>query len=103
MDLRFELPYRESTKEMTVASVPLGGCFGWSSVVEPFKTTLSCYSAGPSKVIRLQGAALLDLCEENPHIGFVFMKNLAALIGDRLTHQREVFIREAGDSLQFGW
>jgi len=103
MDLRFELPYRKSSKEMTVTTVQPGECFAWSALVRPHNATLSCYSTEKSKVIKIRGADLLALCERNSHIGFVLMQNLAKMIGERLTQQQAVFIREGGDSLRFRW
>jgi CRP-like cAMP-binding protein len=103
VDLRFELPYRETSKEMTVTPIKPGECFGWSAMVSPYKFTLSCYSTGNSQAIRIRGDEFLTLCESNNHIGFVFMQNLAAVIGDRLTKQRAQFIKEVGDSLRFQW
>ncbi|NVL92941.1 MAG: cyclic nucleotide-binding domain-containing protein [Desulfobacterales bacterium] len=103
VDLRFELPYRKTSKEMTVTTIGPGECFGWSALVRPHKTTLSCYSTGKSRAIRMGRAELLNLCERNNHIGFVLMQKVATVIGDRLTKQQAVFIKEVGDSLQFKW
>ena len=103
VDLRFELPYRETSKEMTVVTLKPGDCFGWSAIVSPHKATLSCYSTENSKAIRIRGKEFLDLSHKNNHIGFVFMRNLAAVIGDRLAKQRAQFVKEIGDSLRFKW
>jgi len=103
VDLRFELPYRETSKEMTVTTIIPGECFGWSAMVSPYKATLSCYSTGNSKAIRIRGDEILGLCEKNNHIGFIFMQNLTTMIGDRLTKQRAQFIKEVGDSIRFKW
>jgi CRP-like cAMP-binding protein len=32
VDLRFELPHRETSKEMTVTTIRPGECFGWSAI-----------------------------------------------------------------------
>ena len=103
VDLRFELPYRKTSKEMTVTTIKPGNCFGWSAMVSPYKATLSCYSTENSKAIRIRGDEILGLCEKNNHIGFIFMQNLAMMIGDRLTKQRAQFIKEVGDSLLYKW
>ena len=102
-DLRFELPYRKTSKEMTVTTIEPGECFGWSALIQPHKATLSCYSTGESRVIKMGGAELLNLCEENNHIGFIIMQKIATMIGDRLTKQHEIFIKEVGEGLQFKW
>jgi CRP/FNR family cyclic AMP-dependent transcriptional regulator len=103
VDLRFELPYRKTSKEMTVTTIEPGESFGWSALIRPHKATLSCYSTGKSRVIRIGGVELLNLCEKNNHIGFIIMQKMAAVIGDRLTKQQAMFIKEIGDSLQFQW
>jgi len=103
VDLRFELPYRETSKEMTVTTIEPGECFGWSALIPPHKATLSCYSTGKSRVIKVRGDELLDLCYKNNHIGFMIMQKIATVISGRLTKQQSVFIKEVGDSLQFKW
>ena len=103
VDLRFELPYRKTSKEMTVITIEPGECFSWSALVRPHEATLSGYSAGKSKAIRIRGAELLNLCEKNNSIGFTIMQKIATVIGDRLAKQQAVFIKEVGDSLQFKW
>lgn len=103
VDLRFELPFRETSKEMTVTTIKPGECFSWSAIVRPYEATLSCYSSGNSRVIRIRGDEILGLCEKNNHMGFIFMQNLATTIRDRLRKQRAQFIKEIGDSLRFKW
>lgn len=103
VDLRFELPYRKTSKEMTVTTIEPGECFSWSALILPHKATLSCYSTGESRAIKIKGAELLSLCEKNNHIGFVIMQKIATMIGERLTKQQEIFIKEVGESLQFKW
>ena len=103
IDLRFELPFRETSKEMTISTLKPGECFSWSAIVSPYEATLSCYSSGDSKTIRIRGDVILGLCEKNNHMGFIFMRNLATIIRDRLRKQRAKFIKELGDSLRFKW
>ena len=103
VDLRFELPYRETSKEMTVTIIEPGECFGWSALIPPHKATLSCYSTGKSTVIKIPGVQLLNLCHKNNHIGFIIMQRIATVISGRLTKQQAAFIKEVGDSLQFSW
>jgi CRP-like cAMP-binding protein len=103
VDLRFELPFRETSKEMTVLTVAPGECFSWSAIVSPHKATLSGYSVGKSKAIKIPGAKLMRLFEKDNSIGYPIMKKLASMIAGRLTKQQELFIQELGDSLQFKW
>ena len=63
VDLRFEVPYRKTSKEMTVLTIEPGECFGWSALVPPHKATLSGYSIGKSRAIKIQAAKLLNFFE----------------------------------------
>lgn len=103
VDLRFELPFRKTSKEMTVLTIEQGECFSWSALIPPHKATLSGYSVGKSKAIRIPGSKLLNLLERDNAIGYLIMMKLAMMIADRLTKQQEIFIKEMSDSLQFKW
>lgn len=103
VDLRFELPSKKTSKQMTVTSIVKGECFGWSALIPPHKSTLSGYSCGKTKAIRIRGEDLNHVFDQESRAGYVFMKNLATTIGDRLTKQQNVFIKEVGESLQFKW
>lgn len=103
VDLRFELPFRKTSKSTTVLTVEPGECFSWSALVPPHKATLSGYSVGKSKVIKIPGAKMLNLFERNNSIGYPIMKKLAMMIANRLTKQQDLFIKKLSDSLQFKW
>ncbi len=103
VDLRFELPFRKTSKKKTVLTIKPGECFCWSALVPPHKATLSGYSVGKSKVIKIPGVGLTNLLEKNTSMGFLVMKRLATMIAGRLINQQEVFIKEMGDNLQFKW
>jgi len=103
VDLRFEVPYRKTSKKMTVLTIEPGECFGWSALVPPHQATLSGYSVGKSKAIKIPGAKLLNLFERNNSIGYLIMSKLAMMIASRLANQRELYIKDLGDSLQFKW
>lgn len=103
VDLRFEIPFRKTSKEMTVLTIEPGECFSWSSLVTPHQASLSGYSIGKSKAIKISGTKLLNLFERDSSIGYPIMRNLAMMIATRLAKQQELFIKEAGDCLQFKW
>jgi CRP-like cAMP-binding protein len=103
VDLRFEIPFRKTSKEMTVLTIEPGECFGWSALVPPHQATLSGYSVGTSKAVRIAGNKFLSLCEKNSYMGYLIMRNLATMIANRLTKQQEFFIKDIGENLQFKW
>ena len=72
-----------------VHRVEPGELFGWSALVAPYTYTASAECVEAGKEIQIKGSALLDLFDQNPHIGHVVMRNLSADISARLTQTRQ--------------
>ena len=71
-----------------------GDTLAWSALVPPFQLTLSARSAAASKLIELFPDDLRGLFDRQPRIGFVFMSNLAKVIGGRLQQVEAMLARE---------
>ncbi len=72
----------------TLATIEPGEIFGWSALIEPFSLTASAEVTKKSRVITIHGQALSDLFEQNPHVGYVFMKEITRIVGSRLRNLR---------------
>ena len=103
IDLRFEFPLKDSSKEMTIATVPRNRSFGWSAILEPHIFTLTAYCLEPCKVIRINGQEFLELCERVPEMGVYVMQNLAGIISRRLIAHEERVKKEIGEYLITKW
>ena len=80
VDLRFDLPGRQTSEENTVFSITTGQTLGWSSFVPPFKYALSAYSATKTcKIIQITKDHLLECFEKDPRMGLMFMTNVATI------------------------
>jgi NADP-reducing hydrogenase subunit HndB len=80
VDLRFELPGRPTSEENTVFSITVAQTLGWSSFVPPFKYALSAYiTTKTCKVLQITKDHLLECFEKDPHMGLMFMTNVAAI------------------------
>jgi (2Fe-2S) ferredoxin/signal-transduction protein with cAMP-binding, CBS, and nucleotidyltransferase domain len=80
VDLRFDLPGRQTSDENTVFSITAAQTLGWSSFVPPFKYALSAYSATKScKILQISKEHLLECFEKDPRMGLMFMTNVAAI------------------------
>ena len=100
IDLRFEMPGRESSPEMTISRVKAGDTFGWSALVPPHRYTLSCYCGSVRCAFyRLDRQELLNLFEDHPHIGYVFMRNLSLVIAKRFHALQDDLARLHGQDL----
>lgn len=80
VDLRFDLPGRQTSEENTVFSITTAQTLGWSSFVPPFKYALSAYSATKTcKILQINKDHLLECFEKDPRMGLMFMTNVAAI------------------------
>jgi (2Fe-2S) ferredoxin len=80
IDLRFDLPGRQTSEENTVFSITALQTLGWSTFVPPFKYALSAYSATKKcKIIQIAKNHLLECFEKDPRMGLMFMTNVAAI------------------------
>ncbi len=98
VDLRFDLPGRSTSKETTISTVSRGGMFGWSALVPPHRYTLSSYCSGDKNctLLCLKRDELTALFEDDPRLGYLFMRNLARVIGQRFNALQDDFARESG-------
>ena len=84
VDLRFDLPGRETSDETTITTINASGVFGWSSIVPPHEYKLSAYCATDHvKVLRCNRDSLINLFEENKRAGYLFMSELIRVVGKR--------------------
>ena len=97
VDLRFDLPMRESDEETTVATVKPPQCFGWSSLVPPYRYTLSAYcTSDQSKVLELKRDDLVEIFERDHKIGYIVMGNLSRIIAKRFFLLQDEYAKQAG-------
>lgn len=104
VDLRFELPGREASKEQTLTTLASGQVFGWSAMVPPHKMTLSSYAADqPCKYLLLSRDSLFNLFDDQPRIGYIVMKNLALVIANRFRKMEDEVARLEGLNIMHKW
>ncbi|MFH1242382.1 MAG: hypothetical protein V1689_08480 [Pseudomonadota bacterium] len=95
--MRFDLPLRESEVETTVATVKPGQCFGWSSMVPPYRYTLSAYCASDEcMILEVRRNDLIEVFERNYRIGYYVMGNLSRIIAKRFFLLQDEYAKQAG-------
>lgn len=100
IDLRYKLPGRPMSKETTLSTIMPGGAFGWSAFVPPYRYTLTSHAVGgPCNAYMLNNSDLQRLFEENPRVGYIFMRNLASLVGQRFNDAQDDLARLHGFEL----
>ena len=71
-----------------------GEVFGWSALVPPYTYTSSAICAEKTEEICIKGSDLMKLLDANPHIGYIIMRNISAIIGSRLNETRIKLCKE---------
>jgi signal-transduction protein with cAMP-binding, CBS, and nucleotidyltransferase domain len=77
----FEAP----TIRVKIDTLSEGQAFGWSALVAPYLYKASAICAKKTEEIYFRKEDLFKLFDQVPRVGYVFMKNLAAIISSRLT------------------
>jgi CRP-like cAMP-binding protein len=110
VDLRCEMPGRETSSEHTVSSIEATAdessarAIGWSCFVAPFKMRLSAYCASQTcKAIRIKKEDLLLLFEKDPQMGYLFMSYMVTVVGRRFHSFQDYVATHLGRNLMSGW
>lgn len=104
VDLRFELPEKPSSGDMTILTIEPGSTFSWSALVPPHRYTLSSYAVGgPATYLQASEEALSDLFRREPRIGYIFMRNLNKVVGLRIRALQDELAKVSGQDLIDGW
>lgn len=102
MGVETQLPSapRDNNK-IVVEAMGSGEVYPWAALMK--KTASATVRAmEPTKELQVNVTALMDLCEEDHHIGYVVMKNLASIISSRLTRHRLALL-SAVSGIGEGW
>lgn len=97
VDLRFELPGKDSSPEDNITSVRQAQTFGWSALMQSPIYSLSAYCAtAQCRVLQASRACLLALFEEDSTMGYRVMSNAAEVIRMRFHQLQEELSRRKG-------
>ncbi|MFZ6026350.1 MAG: Crp/Fnr family transcriptional regulator [Chloroflexota bacterium] len=69
---------------LTVAHVESGGIVGWSSALGSLTYTSGAAAITDTRLLRIRGDDLRNICERYPATGAVLLDRLAAVIAERL-------------------
>lgn len=102
IDLRFDLPGRETAEEMTISRLESGKTFGWSSLVPPHLYRLSAYCATKDcEVLQIGRSCLNAIFSADFQTGFQVMSNIAMIIAVRVQALQDELAFREGSGLLF--
>ena len=104
VDLRYKLPGKPATKETTITNLTAGDTFGWSAMVPPHIYKLGAYcDEDRTQFLVIERDDALELFEEEPRIGYVFMSNLARVIARRFYEMEDDLAKHHGMDHMCEW
>ena len=81
-------------EDILVEERQAGQTVGWSALIPPHRFTLKATALVETEALAFPRGALLDLFAANPAVGYTVTRNLAAVIGHRLTVFQAMWMRE---------
>ncbi|MET8904465.1 cyclic nucleotide-binding domain-containing protein [Streptomyces sp. NPDC048232] len=77
-----------SMQKVTVASLGVGDLLGWSWLFPPYEWDFGAEAFSQVRAYEFDAATVLDLCEEDPHLGIVLVRSVAEILAHRLETTR---------------
>ena len=92
IELRFPVVYYSGTVEIPLDMIRAGEVCGWSALIPPHSYTLMGCATEDSELLQFKRTDLQDACESSPRLGYLVMKNVARIIGERYELTRRMLI-----------
>lgn len=82
---------------ISMGTVKPGYSFGWSALLGDEKFTLDTVCGEPCEVLRIRAKMLLDMIEEDYHMGYRLMHRLLRMVRNRLDNRTELLLKVIKD------
>lgn len=82
-----------------IMEVHEGDLIGWSPLLDRPRLSDTARTLMPVKAIAFDGSKLLELCEENPQLGYRMMRQTAKILAERLNAIRWQLVNVHGTNL----
>lgn len=99
VELFFPVRIMGVTRELTLERAQAGGVLAWSTLVDPHHFTLSARCASECVITGFSREALHGYFERDPKAGYLFMRNLAGVIGQRLQALQTIWVHDLQSSV----
>jgi CRP-like cAMP-binding protein len=74
--------------QFLVGEVNVGEVFSISALIEPYTLTATARVVSPSRILKVDAAALRALCEVDNRMGYLLMRQVASIALERLHYAR---------------
>ena len=100
--LCFPMSFGDVMKDVTVESARPGQTLGWSTLVKPYRFTLSARATETTRLVSFVRSDLLVLFKDEPQIGYLVMTAVSELLGFRLLRGQALWARELQRTVDAG-
>lgn len=94
VELLFPVQIMGVARDVTIETKQAGDVVAWSAVVHPYRFTLSARCAGKCTLTTFRRDALWEMFERDPRTGFLFMRNLAGVLGRRFQMMQTMWLHD---------
>lgn len=94
VELVFPIQIMGVTRDLIMETKRSGDVVAWSALVGPYRFTLAARCASDCLVTCLDRALLESFFNEHPRRGYLFMRNLAGVIGQRLHAMQTIWLHD---------
>jgi CRP/FNR family cyclic AMP-dependent transcriptional regulator len=93
VDLCVPLSLGGVVEDICVESASPGQTIGWSALVKPYRFTLSAKASEPSEFLAFTRHDLHRLFETEPSTGYLLMRRIAEVVGERFLRVQALWLR----------
>ena len=94
VDLTLPMRIRDREEDVLLEEKQPGDTLGWSGLIPPHRFTLKAKAAMQTELLAFPRALLLAHFEANPAVGHAVMRNVAAVVAQRLQVFQALWLRE---------
>lgn len=78
---------------ISLGAIKPGYSFGWPALIRSETHTSYAVAAEPSEIFVISGSQYLDLLDSDENMGYLVMRNAAAILENRLEHRTGQFLK----------
>lgn len=94
IELAMPIQVEGHPEDVRVEQCLAGQALGWSTLVPPHRFTLKGSARQRTELVALPRAALLAHFDRRPDVGYAVLRNVAAMLGQRLQVFQAMWLRE---------
>ena len=94
IELRMPMQIEGRDENVRIEECLAGHTLGWSTLVPPHRFTLEATARGQTDLLAFPRDVLLSHFSQRPDVGYVVLRNIAAVLGQRLQVFQAMWVRQ---------